>query len=120
MSYREDDSEEVIKEIAAKQRYGRKPKRIADVLSRLVAKKGYGRLQATTQFQQAWVEAVGPKLAQLSKPGRLQRGTLEVTVRNSTVSQELQFNKQQLLVKLQASVTDCSIQDIRFRVGTID
>jgi predicted nucleic acid-binding Zn ribbon protein len=118
--HHEDDSNEIIKEIAARQRYGRKPKRIADVLSRLIAKKGYGRLQATTQFEQAWAEAVGPDLAKLSKPGRLRRGTLEVTVRNSTVSQELQFNKQQLLGKLQASVTDCSIQDIRFRVGTID
>ena len=120
MSHRDDDSDEIIKEIAAKQRFGRKPKRIADILSRLVAKKGYGRLQATAQFQEAWTEAAGPELAKLSKPGRLRRGTLEVTVRNSAVSQELQFNKQQVLVKLQALVTDCSIRDIRFRVGTID
>ena len=120
MSQHEDDPQEIIKEIAARQRFGRKPKRIADILSRLVAKKGYGRLQATAQFQEAWAEAVGPDLAKLSKPGRLLRGTLEITVRNSTVSQELQFNKQQVLVKLQASVTDCSIQDIRFRVGIID
>ena len=120
MSHRDDDSKEIIKEIAARQRFGRKPKRIADILSRLVAKKGYGRLQATTEFQKAWAESVGPELAKLSKPGRLRRGTLEVTVRNSAVSQELQFNKQQVLVKLQASVTDCSVQDIRFRVGTID
>ncbi len=120
MSHRDDDPEEIIKEIAARQRFGRKPKRIADSLSRLVAKKGYGRLQATAHFQEAWAEAVGPELAKLSKPGRLRRGTLEVTVRNSAVSQELQFNKQQVLVKLQALVTDCPVQDIRFRVGTID
>jgi len=120
VSYREDDAKEIIEEIASRQRHGRKPKRIADVLSRLIAKKGYGRLQATAQFEQAWAAAVGPDLAKLSKAGRLRRGTLEVTVRNSTVSQELQFNKQQLLGKLQESMTDCSIQDIRFRVGTID
>ena len=120
MSRGEDESQEVIKEIAAKQQFGRKPKRIADILSRLIAKKGYGRLQATAKFQEAWAEAVGPELAKLSYPGRLRRGTLEVTVRNSAVSQELQFNKQQVLTKLQAFVTDCSIEDIRFRVGTID
>ena len=116
----EDDPEGVIDELAARQRFGRAPKRMADILSRLIARKGYGRLQSTAVFQEAWATAVGDLLAGQSRPGSVRRGTLEVTVQNSAVAQELQFNKQQVLSKLKDIVSDCVIHDIRFRVGAID
>ena len=116
----EDDPEGVIDELAARQRFGRAPKRMADILSRLIARKGYGRLQSTAVFQEAWVTAVGDLLAGQSRPGSIRRGTLEVTVQNSAVAQELQFNKQQVLTRLKDIVSDCVIHDIRFRVGAID
>ena len=51
--------------------------------------------------------------------GRLRRGTLEVTASNSTIIQELTFQKQQILTQLQAALPDARIRDIRFRVGSI-
>ena len=45
---------------------------------------------------------------------------LEVTVSNSTIVQELTFQKQQILAELQAELPDANIRDLRFRVGTID
>ncbi len=116
----EDDPDGVIDELAARQRFGRAPKRMADILNRLIARKGYGRLQSTAVFQEAWVTAVGGLLAGQSRPGNVRRGILEVTVQNSAVAQELQFNKQQVLNKLKTIVSDCVIHDMRFRVGIID
>ena len=115
-----DDPEGVIEELAARQRFGRAPKRMADILSRLIARKGYGRLQSTAVFEEAWRTAVGELLAGQSHPGSVRRGTLEVIVQNSAVAQELQFNKQQVLGKLKKLVSDYIIHDIRFRVGAID
>ena len=115
-----DDPEGVIEELAARQRFGRAPKRMADILSRLIARKGYGRLQSTAVFEEAWKTAVGELLAGQSRPGSVRRGTLEVIVQNSAVAQELQFNKQQVLGKLKKLVSDYVIHDIRFRVGAID
>jgi predicted nucleic acid-binding Zn ribbon protein len=115
-----DDPEGVIEDLAARQRFGRAPKRMADILSRLIARKGYGRLQSTAVFEEAWKTAVGELLAGQSRPGSVRRGTLEVIVQNSAVAQELQFNKQQVLGKLKKLVSDYVIHDIRFRVGAID
>ena len=115
-----DDPEGVIEELAARQRFGRAPKRMADILSRLIARKCYGRLQSTAVFEEAWRTAVGELLAGQSRPGSVRRGTLEVIVQNSAVAQELQFNKQQVLGKLKKLVSDYVIHDIRFRVGAID
>ena len=115
-----DDPDGVIDELAARQRFGRAPKRMADILSRLIARKGYGRLQSTAGFQEAWATAVGGLLAGQSRPGNVRRGILEVTVENSAVAQELQFNKQQVVSKLKEIISDCVIHDIRFRVGAID
>ena len=81
--------------------YARKPKKIADVLAQLITTRGYGRFQSDT------------------RPGRIRRGTLDVTVTNSTVVQELTFQKQQILSQLKTAMPDANIRDIRFRIGSI-
>jgi predicted nucleic acid-binding Zn ribbon protein len=100
--------------------YARKPKKISDVLAQLITARGYGRVQATADFNAAWQQAAGATIAKYTRPGRLRRGTLEVTAGNSTIIQEVTFQKQQILSKLQSAVPDASIRDIRFRVGNID
>ena len=114
------DHDELIKDLSSRQRLGRSPKRMADILSRLIAKKGYGQIQSSAAFQDAWKQAVGDLLAGQSHPGNVRRGILDVTVRNSAVAQELQFNKHQIITKLKEFQVDSRIRDIRFRVGTID
>ena len=100
--------------------YARKPKKISDVLAQLITARGYGRIQADADFAAAWQAAVGPALAKYTHPGRLRRGVLEVTVANSMTIQELTFQKQQLLTKLQTQLPDARIRDLRFRVGSIE
>lgn len=99
--------------------YARKPKKIADVLAQLITARGYGRIQSDADFTAAWQRAAGDSIARYTRPGRVRRGTLEVTAGNSTIIQELTFQKQQILTRLQTALPDAKIRDIRFRVGAI-
>lgn len=97
----------------------RGPKKIGDVLSGLLARKGYARVQAASACDEAWKEAAG-KLAAHSRPGNVKAGVLEVIVRNSTALQELTFQKKKLLKRLQEKLPEEKIADLRFRVGSLD
>jgi len=99
--------------------YARRPKRIGDVLAELITARGYGRIEADRQFDAAWQAAAGEQLARSSRAGKLRRGKLEVTVANSTTMQELNYEKRNILVRLQERLPDAKIRDIRFRIGTI-
>jgi predicted nucleic acid-binding Zn ribbon protein len=97
----------------------RGPERINNILSELMARRGYARVQSAQQFDAAWNEAAGPLAAQYSRVGALRRGKLEVVVANSTLVQELMFQKAALLKTLAQLLPDQGIKDLRFRVGTI-
>ena len=99
--------------------YARKPKKISDVLAQLITARGYGRIQANADFTSAWQAAIGPALAKYTQLGQLRRGVLEITAANSMTVQELTFQKQDVLTRLQAEVPDAKIRDLRFRVGSI-
>ena len=100
--------------------YARRPKKIADVLAQLITARGYGRVQADGEIHAAWHAAAGVTLARFTRPGRVRRGQLEVTVTNSTIVQELTFEKQRILAAMQAEVPQARIRDLRFRIGTIE
>ena len=122
MNQEEDDkfTDAVCRDIQSRQRYRRGPKRIRDVVNELIARRGYARVLAQSDFRSAWDEAVGSQLARHTCPGNLRRGVLEVFVRNSAVMQELMFRKRELVRRLSRSVPDQKIRDLRFRVGEVD
>ncbi len=113
-------TEAVCRDIAGRQRHLGGPQRIADALSRLMARRGYARIQAASELDAAWSGAVGDPLAGQSRPGNLRRGVLDVTVGNSAVMQELTFIKRTILKELERMVPEQKIRDLRFRVGPID
>lgn len=96
------------------------PQPIADVLAQLLARRGYARQSAAASCEAAWKEAVGNSLAKATRPGNIRRGALEVFVANSTLLQELVFQKTQLLDRLRQLLPDEGIRDLRFRVGAIE
>ena len=98
----------------------RGPQTIGNVLSELMARRGYARVQSAEAYEAAWREAAGPLAAKYTRPGQLRRGTLEVVVANSTLMQELGFQKSALLTKLAELLPDEGIKNIRFRVGNIE
>lgn len=98
----------------------RGPKPIGNILSELMARRGYARVQSGRAYETAWREAAGELVAEYTRVGALRRGTLEVVVDNSTLVQELTFQKPTLLKLLTRLLPDEPLEDLRFRVGTLD
>jgi predicted nucleic acid-binding Zn ribbon protein len=98
----------------------RGPQTIGNVLSELMSRRGYARIQSAEAYGAAWREAAGPLAAKYTRPGQLRGGTLEVVVANSTLMQELGFQKSGLLEALAKLLPDEGIKNLRFRVGNIE
>ena len=98
----------------------RSPQKIAGVVNRLLAKRGYAQIQVSEQLLATWQKAAGDRLSQASRVGRFRGGILEIIVSNSSVLQELTFQKKQLIDKLAAELEGVSLKGLRFRVGMID
>lgn len=97
----------------------RGPQPISEILSEVIARRGYARVQSTNDLEATWREAAGELVAKYTRLGAVHRSTLEVIVANSTLRQELGFQKQELLEKLQQLLPEGKIKDLRFRVGSI-
>jgi predicted nucleic acid-binding Zn ribbon protein len=98
----------------------RGPQAIGNVLSELMSRRGFARVQSAGAYDAAWRDAAGPLVAAYTRVGQLRRGTLEVVVANSTLIQELGFQKQALLKVLANLLPDQGIENLRFRVGNIE
>lgn len=80
-------------------------------------------MRSAEAYALAWQDAVGPvvpRAAESTRVGPLRRATLEVIVANSTLVQELVFQKPTLLKALARLLPDERIENLRFRVGAID
>jgi predicted nucleic acid-binding Zn ribbon protein len=95
------------------------PEPISDILAQLMARRGFARVRSAEAFDAAWRKAAGEMLSQFTRPGAVRRGKLEVTVANSTLVQELSFQKTHLLKTLAELLPDEKIEDLRFRVGAV-
>ncbi len=95
------------------------PEPIADILTQLMARRGFARVQGAEAYQTAWNDAAGPLGKQYSRVGQLKRGTLDVVVTNSALIQEFNFQKSALLETLNRLIPDHNIKDLRFRLGAI-
>ncbi len=97
-----------------------KPIPIADVVSELMARRGFARVRSAEAVDAAWRQAAGTLLAGYSRAGEVRRGKLEVIVANSTLVQELIFQKPAILKHLAERLPEERIRDLRFRVGPIE
>ncbi len=95
------------------------PRQIGDVLAQLIARRGYAREQSSAALQAHWQEAAGQQLAAVTRVGALRRGTLEVLVSNNLLAQELGFQKDEIIARLQKLSPEANINKLRFRIGTI-
>jgi len=97
----------------------RGPEPIGDVLVQLMARRGFAGVRRAATCEEAWRRAAGELAAEYTRVGAVRRGTLEVLVANSTLLQELTFQKQALLEALGQLLPDERIRDLRFRVGAV-
>lgn len=97
------------------------PKLVSDILGELFATRGYGRLRAQKELEEAWDAAVGEPGCRQTRLGEVRRGILNVTVAHSTLLEELSaFRKPELLAALRQNAPATLIHDIRFRLGPVD
>ena len=97
-----------------------KPKALGDVLSRLVAKRGYAAVKSDEAIGEAWRRAAGDGTAARTRVGGLSRGQLEILVATNALLQGLQFDEQRLLAAVCAAAPSARITRLRFRVGRIE
>jgi predicted nucleic acid-binding Zn ribbon protein len=97
----------------------RQPQHIGDVLSQLLARRGYARERSAGACTEAWKTAVGDQLASSTKATAIRRGVLEVLVKNSTLVQEMNFQKRDLIARLAQLLPDENIRELKFRVGPV-
>ena len=116
----QSEIESLAREIQQRRRSRPGPKKMADVLSSLLASRGYAQQQDTQRRQEVWRDVAGAKFAKQSCAGNIRRGVLEVIVSNSAVLQELTFQKKKLVRRLSEVAPEQQIRDLRFRVGAID
>lgn len=95
------------------------PQRMGDVVSQLMARRGYGRILAENQYADVWQEIVGDEIARASRVGPLKRSVLEILVQNSVLLQELTFRKSEILNKLRGRFADHRLADLKFRVDPL-
>lgn len=95
------------------------PQSMANILAELMARRGFARVQGAAEYETAWLQAAGELIAKHTRVGGLRRGKLEITVANSTLVQELGFQKVALLAKLNELLPNQGISDLRFRAGAI-
>ena len=98
----------------------RGPRPLSDILGELFTVRGYGRLRARQELENAWNAAVGEPYCRQTRLGEVRRGVLDVTVAHSTLLEELAaFRKSALLTALRTGAPATTIHDIRFRVGAV-
>jgi hypothetical protein len=117
--YDEEDFEQASRLVKSRQFFHRKPKKAADLIAQLMARKGYNQSTAVDELKTAW-EAIGDRRwVKQTQPGNIRKGVLEVMVANSALLQQLQFARQNLVTALQQQLPQNKIKDIRFRIGTV-
>jgi predicted nucleic acid-binding Zn ribbon protein len=100
----------------------RQPTHIAEVLSELMARRGFARVESAAALEDAWKRAAaalpaGQLMAEHTRVGKLGRGRLEILVAHSALLQELEFQKKPLLDSLRKQLPEHGIADLRFRIG---
>jgi predicted nucleic acid-binding Zn ribbon protein len=98
----------------------RGPRPLSDILGELFTVRGYGRLRARQELEDAWNKAVGEPYCRQTRLGEVRRGVLNVTVAHSTLLEELSaFRKPALLKALHLDAPATTVHDIRFQIGPV-
>ena len=98
----------------------RGPQTIGNVLSELMARRGYARVQSAAAYDAAWREAAGPLAGEVHPPRPVaprhaggRRGQLDAGAR-------VGLSEAGLLKTLAELLPDEGIKNLRFRVGNIE
>lgn len=88
------------------------PEAIGTVLNRLFSNLGIAGGIKQQQAILAWNDVVGPVIAKVTEPVRIEHGRLYVEVENNTWRQELHFYKHQIVEKLNNELKSKIVKEI--------
>lgn len=109
----------------SKRRYEPRAKSSAQVLSKLIARRGFTQTKWNEQLHSTWLSVIGQTSIGKTLSGKtratiVKRGVLEVLVESSAAMQQLAFTKNQLLQKIQIQLPEAKIKALRFKVGPVN
>jgi len=91
--------------------------KLGDVLSRVIAMRGIGRIRGDQQLADAWKSVSSAEVAAGSRPTTLRNGVLQILVTSSTLLGELvSFHKAEILSRLKVEHPGLKIRDLKFRL----
>lgn len=92
-------------------------KKIGTIISQLLSRRGYASVTVDEELTACIAAVVGPTLAGSFRVGKINAGVLHLFAGDSVTTQELTFQKRQILKRLQQDQPQAKITDIRFRTG---
>lgn len=91
-------------------------RKIGDLISQVLARRGYSQVTAQLELEQAWRKVAGDRVHRHARIGQFRAGTLEVLVDNAVLLGELEcYQKETLLEAMQETVRHRSIRSLKFR-----
>ncbi len=94
------------------------PKPLCDEVGKALEKLGMNSVISAEDILNAWTEIVPPIIAGNTRPTRLIKGCLEISVLQSAIHYTLEREmKSQLLKRLQSLFGRRHVREIRFRAG---
>lgn len=90
---------------------------VADLVGKVIIQAGLGDRMKLEEVLAAWREIVGDFLYQHSRPDSIQRGVLSVRVLQPTVNHVLTMERPRILKRLQSTLKNSGIKDIRLKHG---
>lgn len=88
--------------------------RIGEVLHQLVQNKKLKHKLFAKRIQSYWVEAMGPMIAEGTKAIEIRQQTLLLSVPSSTLRQELNLCKAEIINKLNVHLGEPYLKELRF------
>jgi len=94
-----------------------RPEAVGALIDRVLADLGAGATARAVRIADHWLDAVGPEIADHSRPVAIRGDVLEVSVETSVWCQQLQLRIPEILAGLQRSVGDDAPARVWLRVS---
>ena len=96
----------------------RDPIPLSAALSELIAIRGFARVRSDSELEEAWKQVAGPDLAAQTRPQKVSRGTLTVSVENAPLLNELSsFQGPELIRRLTEQYPHLKIRTLKFKLS---
>jgi hypothetical protein len=96
-----------------------KPETVGEILHKVLRKRNIPHIATERRLIDLWKRAVGPQIAARTLPENLKRGTLHVCVSASVWLHQLQFLKEEIILKFNELSGKEEIRSLFFSIGEI-